>query len=649
MKKKIFFFLFVFFFIGFIDGIQLQKSANIFTLQESISKRQGDRPWRNMTNGLICESEMKAFVVTWPSSFSQVLKSSNFSFEIPNESQNLIVKSISVSWTVSVNRVPKSGLKEVEVIMYLGNGTELNTNVRNYDGYGWQPTENQIVYPMENETSTWGLNENFNISMLASEGFGFGLVVKNGYSDTTARVTCIVVTIVLEEKPIISTFSKIITTLTSSVKKTIPTTKKQSSTTKNSIITSSEDHGDGGIITIIVVLCITIVCCFICLIMAIYLFMKRYRLGKSLKNQVGQMRDDYDKVGYFLKETTENIYLKDIKLGDKIGQGRTGTVWIATMDNNTTVAAKRFILECEIEIGKMRQKIMSMNHISIVQIYGFYFQDEDTSYLIMEYFSRGSLTEFIYDQEIVKWIQPIHMQNIMMFIASGLSYLKKHEIVHGSLTAKNVLIKIEDDLPVAKITDFGLVNYIKKDFKFELKSEEWTNLLFSAPEILSYRNLSYSSDVYSFGMIAMYLFNYGEFDFSSYQKIDELYSEIASLKFGIKERPINMNEELFILFQQCMDVDSKHRPDIDAANKCIIMNIERSVKQIKTEPSNYDSINELELLIGPEQVGEEEEPEISTNDALLKIYGKVPENGKNPRASFNKLNFLNELKKKQQQ
>ena len=70
---------------------------------------------------------------------------------------------------------------------------------------------------------------------------------------------------------------------------------------------------------------------------------------------------------------------------------------------------------------------------------------------IMEYVECGTIDAFLKDQ-------PQLLQKLLMDVLRGLSYLHRRNppILHRDLEPSNVLVGMEDGVPVAKITDFGI-------------------------------------------------------------------------------------------------------------------------------------------------------------------------------------------------
>lgn len=72
---------------------------------------------------------------------------------------------------------------------------------------------------------------------------------------------------------------------------------------------------------------------------------------------------------------------------------------------------------------------------------------------IMEYIDAGDFKSFVKKQ-------PQHTDKLLIDVLKGLAYLHKHGMAHRDLKPQNILVKIVDDEPVSKITDFGISKLI---------------------------------------------------------------------------------------------------------------------------------------------------------------------------------------------
>jgi len=93
--------------------------------------------------------------------------------------------------------------------------------------------------------------------------------------------------------------------------------------------------------------------------------------------------------------------------------------------------------------------------------------------------------------------------DLLLQVASGMSYLHHKNIIHGDLKPENILLKYDLSATfhvAAKITDFGLCTALQKGASRAVGIRDGTPF-YVAPEIVKLGLTTKASDVYSFGVI----------------------------------------------------------------------------------------------------------------------------------------------------
>ena len=193
----------------------------------------------------------------------------------------------------------------------------------------------------------------------------------------------------------------------------------------------------------------------------------------------------------------------------------------------------------------------------------------------MEYMANGSLYEFLKKEG-----KGLNLQNIfdlLIDIASGLSYLHSRKIVHGDLKSPNVLLDVE---MVAKVCDFGM-SKAKLEFSQQMSMSHSViqssligggTQLWNAPEIYNGKPHSFESDVYSFGIVGWEVVDgKGEIPFKDigmaalYQAI-VVDGERPKLPSSEDKCPTKLRQ----LIEACWNADPSKRPTAEQIVKALI-------------------------------------------------------------------------------
>jgi formylglycine-generating enzyme required for sulfatase activity/tRNA A-37 threonylcarbamoyl transferase component Bud32 len=117
---------------------------------------------------------------------------------------------------------------------------------------------------------------------------------------------------------------------------------------------------------------------------------------------------------------------------------------------------------------------------------------------IMEYIDSGDLKTYLKKN-------PEHTDKLLIDVLKGLSYLHKHGMAHRDLKPQNILIKMVDEEPVSKITDFGISKLI--DSEDANSSALLGTIEYMAPEQFNPKRygvngrITTNLDLWSFGLL----------------------------------------------------------------------------------------------------------------------------------------------------
>uniref|UniRef100_A0A8C1PGS7 receptor protein-tyrosine kinase n=1 Tax=Cyprinus carpio TaxID=7962 RepID=A0A8C1PGS7_CYPCA len=173
--------------------------------------------------------------------------------------------------------------------------------------------------------------------------------------------------------------------------------------------------------------------------------------------------------------------------------------------------------------------------------------------IITEYMENGSLDSFLRRHDGQFTI--IQLVGILRGIAAGMTYLADLGYVHRDLAARNVLVNSN---LVCKISDFGLSRVLEDDPDAAYTTSggkipiRWT-----APEAITYRKFSSSSDVWSYGVVMWEVMSYGERPYWNLTNRDV----IKSVEEGYRlPAPMGCPGALHTLMLDCWQKDRNERP-----------------------------------------------------------------------------------------
>ncbi|WRX18913.1 Protein kinase domain - like 10, partial [Theobroma cacao] len=188
----------------------------------------------------------------------------------------------------------------------------------------------------------------------------------------------------------------------------------------------------------------------------------------------------------------------------KLGEGGYGTVFKGRLSNDVLVAVKvlnnfkgngeEFINE----VGSMSR----IHHVNVARLVGFC-SDGYKRALVYEYLPNESLERFIFstkaENHFLGWDK---LQDIALGIAKGTEYLHQgceQLILHFDIKPHNILL---DHNFTPTISDFGLAKLCSKEQSAVSMTAARGTMGYIAPKVFSrnFGNVSYKSDIYSFGM-----------------------------------------------------------------------------------------------------------------------------------------------------
>jgi len=147
--------------------------------------------------------------------------------------------------------------------------------------------------------------------------------------------------------------------------------------------------------------------------------------------------------------------LDDFEMGDPLGEGRFGRVYMAREKTSKKIVAIKVIFKGEIRENNMVEQLKReveiqshLRHPNILRLYG-YFHDKDRVFLVLEFAENGELYRHLQKHG------PFTERKTACYIsqiAGALNYLQKKKVIHRDMKPENLLLSSND---IVKVSDFG--------------------------------------------------------------------------------------------------------------------------------------------------------------------------------------------------
>nr|XP_006012152.1 PREDICTED: myosin light chain kinase 3 [Latimeria chalumnae] len=194
--------------------------------------------------------------------------------------------------------------------------------------------------------------------------------------------------------------------------------------------------------------------------------------------------------------------LYEINQQELLGGGRFGQVHkCVEMSTSLTLAAKIIKVKGakDREVVKNEINIMNqLNHVNLIQLYDAY-ESKNNLTLIMEYVDGGELFDRIINENYT--LTELDAIIFTKQICEGVNYLHQQYILHLDLKPENILCVNHTGNQI-KIIDFGLARRYKPQEKLKV---HFGTPEFLAPEVVNYDHVSFSTDMWSMGIITYML------------------------------------------------------------------------------------------------------------------------------------------------
>ena len=297
--------------------------------------------------------------------------------------------------------------------------------------------------------------------------------------------------------------------------------------------------------------------------------------SRSVSTEVQEMEE-------FIITKPNEIRRMNVKLVEVLGRGNFGEVWKAKLTGSAgsleTVAAK-VINPCEdsdsvaARQSLFREAMVTAQlsggggHENVVALVGVVTAGTP-AIMLVSYCLHGSLLDQLRDRA-ARQDAFSHALKLKLCtqICKGMEHLVAHHIVHRDLAARNILL---DDNWSAKIADFGLSRelhlqtntntaHISRGAAYYRSTDVMLALRWSAPECMETMVFTTASDVWSFGIVVVELFQDGERPYKSLPDNDNIRYFLQKGE-RIPRSEIGCSVAMYRLLLWCWDKEPSLRP-----------------------------------------------------------------------------------------
>ena len=255
----------------------------------------------------------------------------------------------------------------------------------------------------------------------------------------------------------------------------------------------------------------------------------------------------------------EGLEIGSWKIESKLGEGGMGEVFLARHQSLGTVAAVKALFPILIHDPKLIERFSQeartqaqLHHPNIARVIDF-LQNEERWYLVIEYVSRGSLSDRL---DVANGLLPIE-QALRWGCQSlrALDHAHQKGIIHRDVKPSNLLL---DEYDRIKVTDFGIARVVG-NVRLTTTGESLGTPQYMSPEqIRRPQSVDHRTDVYSMGLV-LYEMLTGRVPFDSDSEFDIKQMQVAQAPRSPRELNEAVPEELSDLLLKALAKDPDDR------------------------------------------------------------------------------------------
>ena len=265
-----------------------------------------------------------------------------------------------------------------------------------------------------------------------------------------------------------------------------------------------------------------------------------------------------------------------LSLIDQLGQGAFGEVWKGLLADGENTSIPEFLVACKtVKAGQgmdmsaaaaaeeelLKEALLMAqvdNHVHLVSLVGVITRGRP-KVLVLSFCEHGELQGRLKKRGADG--DPVPTPEKLRYckeIAEGMAHLAQHNFVHRDLAARNVLL---GSGMVCKVADFGLSRRVQTDDNdgdYYRSSSGIVPVRWTAPEGLTSQKFSSASDVWSFGITCVEVFQDGAAPYPGVRSNPEVMQLVAAGE--VHPCPASCSADVYRELQTCWAFDPASRP-----------------------------------------------------------------------------------------
>ncbi len=198
------------------------------------------------------------------------------------------------------------------------------------------------------------------------------------------------------------------------------------------------------------------------------------------------------------------------KLLEKIGEGGWGVVYRAEQQEPVRRAVALKIIKLGMETRSVvarfeaeRQALAMMDHPNIARVYDAGATDRGPPYFVMELVRGVKITTYC-DQHRLGLRERL---DLFILVCHAIQHAHQKGIIHGDIKPSNIMVSLQDGVPVPKVIDFGIAKATEARLTDRLLFTAYAQLIgtpaYMSPEQTDVNNFDADtrSDIYSLGVL----------------------------------------------------------------------------------------------------------------------------------------------------